>query len=166
MDFSQDVLVYNALPKTVSVKALGNYFSFAPEQIKRMRGEIGHFLIQQKKEMGLVALPQEFEDPNYSQSEDGQRILAEKKVEGINNRSTHLQAQIYNLQHSLAQDLAQADMKVDAHAMATDGDLAAMEELLSYQRAQQDIAKERAEKARIKLRQLQATSNALVNKKD
>jgi hypothetical protein len=109
----KDVLVMNALDKEVSVQALGNWFTLKPGQVKRFRSEIGNFMIREKRYMGLVGLPDEFEEPEYKTSEDGIRILEEKKNEGVRNRIQHLQAQINNLQVSLRRDLEMKNIKAD-----------------------------------------------------
>ncbi len=154
----QDVYVYNALNKAVTVQAFGNYFTFKPQQIKLMRGEIGEFIIKEKAYLGLVGLSQEFEDPEYKQSEAGQAALEEKRQEGVNRRIQALQAQVHNLTHSLAQDLNQAEMKIDVLTQATKGDLAAMEELRGFQVAREDEEKQKLERVRILERQLRANT--------
>jgi len=165
MDFnSQDVIVYNALDKVVHVQAFGNHFSFKPNQIKSMRAELGSWIIQQKGYLGLVDLPLQFEDAEYRESEEGKAILAQKRQEGLNKKIMALKQQVNNLQVALAYDLQVADMKADINNFATDGDIQAMEELLTYQRELQDPNKQRAEAARVKLRQLQSAQNAQVNK--
>jgi hypothetical protein len=165
MDFnSQDVIVYNALDKVVHVQAFGNHFSFKPHQIKSMRAELGGWIVQQKGYLGLVDLPPQFEDAEYRESEEGKAILASKRQEGLNKKIMALKQQVNNLQVALAYDLQLADMKADINTFATDGDINAMEELLTYQRELQDPNKQRSEAARVKLRQLQAAANAQVNK--
>ena len=163
-----DVLILNALDSDVRVQAFGNFFTFKPGQIKRMRGPIGSFLHLNKGYMGLIQIQDSFEDPVYRDSEEGKAELQKKKQEGIDRRVQFLSQQIHNLQVSLRQDLDKSNIKVDTHSMATDGDMAAMEELLQYQRSRADAQKEKAEKARITLRRLQSAPNSGVNqeKKD
>lgn len=153
----------NALDKDVRVQAFGNWFTFKAGQIKRMRGEIGSFLVINKAYYGFVELPMSFEDPEFKNSEEGQRILAEKRQQGIDARVRYLTQQIHNLRVSLRQDLDTANIKADVNGFATDGDLAAMDELLGYQRLRADAQKEKAEKARIALRRLEAAHNSAVN---
>lgn len=163
-----DVLIYNALDKDVRVQAFGNWFTFKPDQIKRMRGPIGNFLHLNKGYMGLIQIQDSFEDPVYRDSEEGKEALRGKKQEGIDRRVQFLSQQIHNLQVSLRQDLDKSNIKVDTHSMATDGDMDAMEELLQYQRSRADAQKEKAEKARVTLRRLQSAPSSAVNqdKKD
>lgn len=157
-----DLLVMNALDKEVHVQAFGNYFSFKAGQIKRLRREIGDFICRERKSMGLVGLPPEFEEPEYKVSEEGKAILEQKKLEGVRNRIQHLQWQVNNLK-SLQRDLEMKNMKVDPLTLATDGDIAAMEELHLYQAKAQDGDKKRVEKLRDLERKLKANQNALAN---
>ena len=165
MDFNQqDVLILNSLDQEVSVKAFGNYFTFKANQVKRMRPEIGTWIEQQKGYMGLVSIPEQFDEPEFKETEEGKAILESKKKEGLEKRIRFLQSQVNNLQLSLAYDLATADIKAPIETFATDGDLSAMEELLTLQRSQNDETKKKSESARIKLRQLASAQNAMVNK--
>lgn len=171
MDFNTpDVVILNALPKSVTVKAFGNYFTFKPGQIKVMRAEIGSWLEQQKGHMGLISLPPEFADPSYQVDEatkdQAASILEARRHEGIQKRVRYLEAQVNNLRVGLQHDLNLADIKADINTFATDKDIEAMDELLSYQREQSDANKKRSEAARIKLRQIQSAQNAMVQKKD
>lgn len=161
----KDKMIFNALDKEVKVAAFGNQFTFKPYQMKRMRGDIGSFLEVQKGYQGIVAIDDAFEDPEYAKSEVGAAALEEKKKEGVAKRIQHLEMQINNLRISLRQDLDKVNIKADVNAFATKGDLAAMDELLSYQRLQLDASKERAEHARVAMRRLDSAQNALVNKK-
>jgi len=165
MDLNQDVFVYNPLDKTVECKAFGNWFSFKPGQIKRMRPEIGHFLNSNKGYLGLVTVSEKFDDPSYAKSEDGIAELAEAKTVGISKRISHLQTQVNNLQVGLRSDLDTANIKADISVYATKGDLSAIDELLAYQRKQEDTAKADAEHARIGLARLKASQSGMLNKK-
>lgn len=158
----EDVMVLNALDKEVHVQAFGNHFSFKAGQIKRMRREIADFLCRERKNMGLVGLPAEFEEPEYKLTEDGVKILEEKKLEGVRNRIAHLQWQVNNLK-SLQRDLEMKNLKVDPLTMASDGDIQAMEELHQYQNKAQDNDKKRLDRIRELERKLKASSNALAN---
>lgn len=159
-----ETMIFNALDKEVSTKAFGNHFNFKPRQIKRMSGDIGQFLSREKGYMGLVELPMTFEDPEYKASEEGQALLEEKRKEGVSRRINHLKGIVNNLQVSLRQDLDIANIKADVNAFASSGEINAMEELVSYQRAAEDQDKAKLEKVRQLERQLKANSNSLVNK--
>jgi hypothetical protein len=164
----QDVLILNALDKAVHTVAFGNHFNLKPGQMKMFRGEIGAFLDSNKGYMGLIAVPSELSDPEYANSEEGKALLAQKKQEGVNRHVNHLTQVVNNLQVSLRGDLESKNIKAPIETQATDGELSAMEALIHYQREQKDQSKERSEKARIRLRQIQAAQNSLVNqqKKD
>lgn len=158
-----DVIILNALDKNVHAVAFGNHFTLKPHQIKAFRNELGSFLDSTKGYLGLVALPPEFEDLEFRQSEAGKAILEEKIKEGVNRRCAHLTAVVNNLQHSLRQDMDKADMKADVTTQATQGELNAMDELIGYQRQLADPQKARSEAARVRLRQVQASQSASVN---
>lgn len=160
-----DSYVYNATDKTVRTKAFGNYLSFGPLQYKRCSSDIGNFLRESRKDLGLVGLPEEFEDPQYALSEAGIAVLAEKKREGIANRCRHLEGIVQNLKSSLAQDLAKAEMNIDPFVLASKGEMEAMEELVSYQHQAGDESKLKVENLRKLERQLHANSSGMINKK-
>lgn len=163
MDDLQDIFIYNALDKEVHTKAFGNHFTFKPKQVKRMRGEIGRFLDSTKGYMGLIAVSDSFEDPAYATTEAGQAELEQKTQEGVQRHINYLQSIVDNLQVNLRRDLDTKNIKADVAAFATDGELEAIDELLGYQRHQQDAAKLRMERARVGLRRVQASQTALAN---
>ena len=164
MDNLQDVFILNALDKNVHVVAFGNHFSLKPQQVKRFRAEIGAFLDNSKGYMGLIAVSDKFEDPTYAATEEGKAELAAKSKEGVNRRAQYLMGVVNNLQIGLRGDMDKADMKASTESQATQGELDAMDELISYQRRQEDEAKQRSEAARVRLRQINAATNANVNK--
>lgn len=162
MEYKPDIFIYNPLEKEVKCKAFGNWFNFAPGKYKLMRHEFASWLAQEKKYLGLVTLGEEFSDPAYVSTEEGKTALEAKRQEGINNRVRHLKAQVDNLNHSLINDLRAKDMTVDpntAFNYATDGDLEAMDELFTYQKAQKDKSKERADAAKLRMRQLNSVTS-------
>lgn len=162
----QDILILNALDKPVHVVAFGNHFNLKPRQLKTFRGEIGQFLDSNKGYLGLVAVPMELAEPEYRDSEEGKAVLEQKIQEGIARRARHLTEVVNNLKVSLRGDLDQANIKAPIETQATDGEVAAMDELIALQRELKDPAKERSEKARLRLKQVDATLNSMVNKKD
>jgi hypothetical protein len=162
---TQDVLILNALDKNVHVVAFGNHFNMKPKQLKIFRGEIGQFLDSNKGYLGLIAVPSELSEPEFRDSEEGKALLEKKTQEGITRHVQHLTQVVNNLQVSLRGDLDQKNIKAAIETQATEGELQAMEDLIHYQRAQKDEAKERSEKARVRLRQIQASQSATVNQK-
>lgn len=160
-----DVLILNALDKSVHAVAFGNHFHMKPKQLKMFRGEIGQFLDSMKGYLGLIAVPMELNEPEYRASEEGQAILAQKTQEGINRHVQKLTEVVNNYQISLRGDLENKGIKAPLESQATDGELAAMEDLLHYQRQQKDSSKERSEKVRVRMKQIQSAQTALVNQK-
>jgi hypothetical protein len=160
----QDIFILNCLDKNVHAVAFGNHFNLKPKQIKRFRGEIGQFLDGTKGYLGLIAVSDAFEDPQYITTDEGKSELESKTKEGINRRAQYLMSIVNNLQTSLRGDMDAADIKASTESQATAGELEAMDELLSYQRKQEDESKLRAEAVRVRLRQVNAAQNSLVNK--
>jgi len=158
-----DTYILNALDKEVTFKALGNHFTLKPKQIKRFNKDMGDFIAKEKGQYGLVALDERFDDPEFKLSEEGQAILAEREREGILKRVAHLKMIADNLLISVRQDLNMSELKIDALSIASDGELAAMQELSQLQRQDNDKEKLRLEKARALERELQKSSNAPVN---
>ena len=159
----EDVFVLNSLNKEVSTQAFGNWFTFKPGQMKRMRREIGDFLIRERRGLGLIFVSEKlYEDKEYASSEEGKAELEARTQEGINNRVAQLNSQVSNLK-SLQRDLEQKNMKVDPLSMATDGDLSAMEELHAFQVRTSDSDKKRLERVRKLEQQLKASAGAIAN---
>jgi hypothetical protein len=162
-----DTYILNALELNVHFKALGNHFTMKPGQIKRFSKDIGDYIAKDKAYLGLVALDDRFDDPDFKATEEGQSFLATKKAEGVQARVRHLKMLVDNALISLPQDLAMAEMKVDAKTLMSDGEIAAMEELRGLQRVDNDRAKLRLEKVRALERQLNAgNGSASSPKKD
>jgi uncharacterized protein YdhG (YjbR/CyaY superfamily) len=136
------MLVMNATNQTQHVTAFGNHFTLSPKQIKNFQDNIGTFLVTTKAEYGLVALPEEFENPDYKATEEGKAKLKEAESNGIANFIKRLKQIVYNHQVSLRMDLEQANIKADPKSFATDGEIEAMEILASY------LDKEDAEQAK------------------
>lgn len=140
------MILYNTTDKEQSVKAFGNWFSFKPGQLKNIREEFGTFIVLDKKEYGIVALPDDFEDPSFQNTEEGQRIMAEKRIEGRSNRVRHIQRVMHNEQVSLRQDLEKNGQRINPDLFATDEVVAMYEELAAYKKADDDARHERLNK--------------------
>jgi hypothetical protein len=145
-------LVMNATNREQHVVVFGNHFTLKPNQIKNFTDNIANFMCADRRDFGLVGLPEEFSDPGFAATDDGKRILAEKKAEGTANYIRRLKQIVYNAQVALRQDLEKANLKVDWKAFASDGEMAAMEELAKYQDAEDSKQADRVEK----LKQLEA----------
>lgn len=139
------MLIYNASIREQSIKVYGNWFTFAPGKWKFVSDNIGHAIVLDRKDYGLVALPDKFaEDPSYAESEEGAAVLKEKEEEGRQNRITHLNRMKYNLDVSLRQDLSQKNIKADPYAFASKGEVDALKELAEYHRAKKDQSRKKA----------------------
>lgn len=131
-------LVFNASAEDQHFVVFGNHFTMKAKQIKNFEDRISNFIMTERRDFGLVTLPDEFSEPEFKTSEEGQRILSEKEKEGIDARVKHLRAVIYNNEVSLKQDLERANLKVDPKVYASSGEVAAYKELAKYRRAQDD----------------------------
>lgn len=135
------MLLYNATNEEQSVKAFGNWFSFKPKQIKSINDQFGRFIVMDKKEYGIVDLPEEMLDEEYKKSEAGQALLREKTEQGIQQRVNFLKLMVYNAEVSLRRDLDRNNDKSDHRAQMTKGEIEAMRRLVEYQKADEDQIK-------------------------
>lgn len=139
-------LVYNASAKDQSVKVFGKWQSIKSGQVKQFNDDVSHFLITERKGLGLVGLPSDFEDVEFRSSEKGKEILTKKKIEGVTNRIARLEMLRKNETTSLQQDLDQAGIKVNSRAYASDTLLEALEELAGYKHSAAQDEEERIKK--------------------
>lgn len=147
-------LIFNATNEEQSVKALGNWFTLKPKQIKMFQDNISNFLGSERRDNGLICLPESFEDPEYKVSPEGKAELARLEDEGISHYVNALRARIYNNQVSLRQDLEKANMKIDPSMLATDADLEAMRLVAKYQQKQDDSAQKRVDEVKELMKQV------------
>lgn len=138
--------IMNASAEEQTVKVRGNYFHFKPGQIKQFDDSFAHFMVTERAYLGLVDLPRQFEDLEFKGTEEGKKILAEKAKQGIDARVKHLRSVIYNNEVSLRQDLEKKNIKVDPKVYASDGEIAAYEELIKYQSKDSDAAQKRVDR--------------------
>jgi hypothetical protein len=156
--------ILNASIKDVHTKVFGNWHFIKAGQIKNFQADVEQFMATERGSLGLVPVPEEFNDPEYRSSEEGQKELAEYKKQGVMKRVAHLQFLRHNELVSLKQDLEIANIKVDPLIMANPKIEEAFQELVSYQTAQDDADKHRVERMRKLDRKIVANSDALVNK--
>jgi hypothetical protein len=149
-------LVYNASAEEQHIVVFGNHFTLKPKQIKNFEDRISNFIMTERRDFGLVTLPEEFMDPSFAQSEEGKAILKGKEEEGIAARVRHLRAVIYNNEVSLKQDLERANIKVDPKVYASSGEVAAYRELAKYRKDKDDADLKKVEE----LKQLEAQIKA------
>lgn len=134
----------NCTNEEQSVKAVGNYFTFKPGQIKPIvSDDIAHFIVVDKKEHGIVRLPQQFEDDaDFKTTPEGKAILEKKKEEGMTHYLDHLRYIAKNLNISIRRDLEMANIKVDPLVYASEGEKKAIRLLAKYAKSgdEKDIA--------------------------
>ena len=141
--------IWNPTEETVETKMFGSYFTFKPGQMKTMQEHFAKFIEMNRKETGLVTLPDEFDTMNeetyiegYDKTPEGKEILAKKKKQGIENLLAHYSQIVYNNQVSLRRDLAHKDPHTDAVKLsainASSGELEAMRLVAKYQKLKLD----------------------------
>lgn len=134
--------VWNPTEETVSTKIHGAWFSFAPGSFKTMDENKCNFIENNRKETGLVLLPDEFNPSSESyqdgieKTEAGKKILTAARERGINNLiEFHLEI-VKNNQVSLRNDLAPRSPGVDparlASLQASAGELKSMQLVAKY----------------------------------
>lgn len=148
MDF---LAVYNTTEEEVTTVVNGSFFSWKPGQIKMMRTGQAEFIDSNRKETGLMKI----DDPRFIQAEDGyvlgfdkseegKKVLAPLREQGIKNLIDHLLYIIRNNQISLRQDLANkyptGDSAKMAAAYASPSELEAMRLVVKYKRKTNDNA--------------------------
>ncbi len=134
-------LVYNTTEETQTIKIFGNYFTFKPGSQKNLEEKIAHNITTDKKEFGLVRLPVQFEeDAGFKDTAEGQKIMAEKRQEGLANYINHLRFIVANNQLSLRRDLEMKNIKADPAVYASEGEINAMKLLVKYQKQAEDSA--------------------------
>jgi hypothetical protein len=146
-------LVMNVSEKDQHVTVFGNHFVLKKGSMKMFQDNIAHFLITDRKDMGFVGLPDEFLDPAYKETAEGKALVEMRRKEGVANRINKLNEIAYNLLVSLKQDLDRANIKADPRTFASEGEIAALEELAMYKQMQDDEASKRTDR----IKQLEAT---------
>lgn len=148
------MLLYNCTNEPQTVKALGNWFSFKPHQVKSVQDNIGRFIATERQINGIMSLPEEFEDPEYKTTEEGKAKLAAIEEAGLKAYLGHLRSVIYNNQVSLRQDLEKANIKADPAVFASEGELEAMRLLAKYQSREEDAAQKKADEVKELMKQV------------
>lgn len=139
-------LVMNASNKVQRVKVFGNWFTFQPDQIKVMNDNIAHFIAIERRDYGLISIPEKFSDLEYQNSDEGKEELAKYKEEGVKARINYLDTLIYNEKVSLQRDLDIKGIKSSAEAFYSDALVDWLEEKADYAFTQDDKQKERLER--------------------
>jgi len=136
------MLMYNTTDVEQSIKAFGNWFNWKPGQIRNIQDNFGQFIHTDKKEYGVVSLPEEFEDSTFKDTEQGQAILMEKRIEGRSNRVRHIQRIIHNETVSLRVDLEKAGQKINPDLLMTPEVAKLYDELAAYKKEKDDAQRE------------------------
>lgn len=147
-------IVLNATDEKQSTKALGNWFTFQPKQYKTMDEKIAHFLISDRSELGFVGLPEEFEDPAYKATPEGQQVYAAAVQQGIDAYIRGLRALIHNNQVSLRRDLERSNFKYGPELEASPGEVEAMRLVAKYQKNQDDSEQKKADEVKELMRKI------------
>ncbi len=127
-------LVMNATSKEVQVKVHGAWFTFKPNQYKEIHEAKAFHLASTCAYMGFVMLPEEFQDPAFSVTPEGKKILAEAKTNGISNRIGYLEMLKNNELVSLKKDLASKNLQIAPETFMSPGMLENLKELVSYKK--------------------------------
>lgn len=139
-------VVMNCLDEENKVVVGGEHFHFKPNQIKYFyNNAISSSLLRIYQEHGFIELPEGLQEKEMQESEEGKKIIAEARKEGIERYCDKLRGQIYNLQVSLKRDLDQKNYKVDPRVYASKGDIKAMEQLVKYQSKNEDATQRQVE---------------------
>lgn len=131
-------IVFNATNEEQTVKALGNWFTFKPKQYKDMQQNLAHFLMIQRAEHGFVGLPEEFSDPEYKNTPEGQKIFKEAEAQGIKNYLKKQVEIVNNNLQSLKKDLNMANIETDPRAFMSEGEMQALKLLDKYRQTNLD----------------------------
>jgi hypothetical protein len=149
------VRIWNPTEEVVSTRINGNWFTIKPGAFKSMHENLANFIEMNRKETGLVTLPDEFEPSsdryveNYHQSDAGKALMAARREDGIRNLIEYYMGIVRNNQVSLRQDLAHryptADVSKLAAIEASKGDIEAMRLVNKYKGKAADNAQKQAE---------------------
>lgn len=125
-------LIMNASCVPQSFTVFGHHFVLKPGQIKNFNDNIAQFISSERADLGLVPLPDEFTDPEFKDTDEGKRILSEKKADGVKARVFRLKQLAYNETVALKLDLEARNMKTDPRVFMSESALKQLEELASY----------------------------------
>ena len=64
--------ILNTTSEKQSFQVFGSWFTLNPGQVKNFAKDgMGEFITQKKRYLGLVELPESFEDPAFKETEEG-----------------------------------------------------------------------------------------------
>lgn len=147
--------IWNPTEEKVVTMMQGAWFTFQPGSFKTMDETKAGFVRSNRKESGLVVLPDEF-DPSsekyvegFEKTEEGKKILIEKREEGINNLIEYHMMIVKNNQVSLRNDLAHKNPAADpiklAALEASSGEIASMQLVAKYKKRNNDSSAKKVE---------------------
>lgn len=128
-------LVMNALPHEVTVQVHGFYFTFKPKQIKQMDDTKVEHLSQRCAHLGFVAVPSEFEDPDYRSTDAGKAKLKEMEETGLKHRIHYLEVLQHNELVSLKADMQKSNDQSDPRLQMSPQMIKQLQELAGYKQA-------------------------------
>ena len=148
------MLILNPTAEKQLVQVLGNWFAFAPGQVKNLRDEFGEFIRGQKQYTGLVEIPESLEDPEFKTSPEGKELLSEHAERGIKAYVDYHRKIIANNQVSMRQDLEKSNIKADPSVYASAGELESMRIVAKYQRSKNDDAQAKVDEVKKLLKEI------------
>ncbi len=149
------MFLMNATKEEQTIKALGNWFTFKPGQVKQVNDDLGHWITTMKAESGLVSLPDAYEDPEYKNSPEGKAAIEEARERGVKAYVDFHRSIVANNQVSLRRDLGQANIQADPAIYATQGELNSMRIVAAYQKAADDAEQKKVDEVRELMKKVQ-----------
>jgi hypothetical protein len=156
--------VLNCTNETQKVKVLGNFFEFAPKQMKRMKDELATSIDELRREQGMVALPdrseKEMDWPEYKKTPEGKLEFERLENLGLEAYITKLRWVIYNNQVSLRSDLEKSNIKHDPSVLASErgadgvSTLDYMKVLSKYQSQKDDLEQKQIDEVKELMRKV------------
>lgn len=157
MDDGQ-LIVLNCTAEEQQIKALGSWFKFAAGSKKVMRSDLARWIGDQKKDQGLICLPERFNDDEYFNSEEGKTEFLRFKKIGLDGYIAALTRRANNGLISLKNDLDKVNVKIDILRAITPGEAEAIKLLNKYQTQEQDESAKNADELRELLKNTQIGS--------
>lgn len=137
------MILYNTTIDKQSVQAFGKWFTFNAGQVKTIDDKFADFIVKDKKQYGIVALPEAFEDLAFKDTEEGKAIMTEKMVEGRTNRINHIKFIMHNEEVSLRQDLEKSGLRINPNLFSSASYVNLLKEYNEYKRSDDDVQRER-----------------------
>jgi hypothetical protein len=141
-------LCYNTTDEEQSIKIFGNWYAFKPGQIRNLNDNVAHFIETDRKETGIVTLPEQFDDSEYKASSEGMAELAARRQSGLKHYLDFHRKIVYNNQVSLRQDLERSNIHADPAVFASAGEMKSMEILAKYKAKEKDEEQLRIERVK------------------